>query len=772
MNLQEYEQIKQYNYNAYCDYLRNKYGIPQSVYPSCQRSEESLFVHHIKEDIIANLSQYEQQKQYPEYQQPEYLCYCDYLEHLLLHILITENPDTKEGVGIGGIVNYLIPELKDFYNGITEPNRFFEQVIEDEDVFNLLKERFNQQSILLQHNETLFIQLLDTMQNSDRALVELGTGLGKTTTGLQYLRHNDIRGLVLGPRNIVLDSWRGNKEVDVMTYQSFMNKYKTIDFSKYGVIICDEVHHTSGQKWFEGIKYVLDNHIIKVIGLTATPKEDTKQFFNNNVCKGLSVLEGIEQDILHSFSYVSAIYDTEAVHEAFKDIADKTLLGRLDLALNQNKVQDILKRHMPNDKRKGIVFVSDESSFAAAEQLLEETFPGIPHRRLYSKQSTTENEDNRHWFIRADEGYLVSIDMISEGAHYPGVNTLIMLRKTASSIVFNQQLGRIVTLAKYKDPNAIVFDLVDNAYNIVDNETLVESLRQANKIKKETREKLKKMVSTQVIIEDYCKDVRDILRELKFSRRKGKIYQIDMKTLQILNSFNNLYKAGEAVNRDPSAIRFACIGQTKSCADFYWCYEEDYSTWFKPQDNQMARKIKCIELNKIYDTIRECAKELNLDESSISKVCRGKGKTCGGYHFCYLEDADTYILQNQIYITKKVMCVETKEVFNSIKEAAAATMASASGISNCLAGRNKTSGGYHWCLPEQYNNFTIPKIKRGIQGKKVRCIETNTIYNSLAEAGKDMKLHSSAICQCCKGTKKTAGGYHWEYCTKEGEHNE
>ena len=45
---------------------------------------------------------------------------------------------------------------------------------------------------------------------------------------------------------------------------------------------------------------------------------------------------------------------------------------------------------------------------------------------------------------------------------------------------------------------------------------------------------------------------------------------------------------------------------------------------------------------------------------------------------------------------KKVICVETQEVFDSINEAAKVVDIVHSGISDCLAGRKKTAGGYHW----------------------------------------------------------------------------
>ncbi len=48
--------------------------------------------------------------------------------------------------------------------------------------------------------------------------------------------------------------------------------------------------------------------------------------------------------------------------------------------------------------------------------------------------------------------------------------------------------------------------------------------------------------------------------------------------------------------------------------------------------------------------------------------------------------------------------------------------------------------------------------------KPVKCIETGVVYQSLKEAEEATGANSSAIIRCCKGTQKTAGKLHWEYC--------
>lgn len=47
--------------------------------------------------------------------------------------------------------------------------------------------------------------------------------------------------------------------------------------------------------------------------------------------------------------------------------------------------------------------------------------------------------------------------------------------------------------------------------------------------------------------------------------------------------------------------------------------------------------------------------------------------------------------------------------------------------------------------------------------KKVLCIETNQIFDSVKDAGNWAKISNTGITHCCKGDQKTAGGYHWKY---------
>lgn len=50
------------------------------------------------------------------------------------------------------------------------------------------------------------------------------------------------------------------------------------------------------------------------------------------------------------------------------------------------------------------------------------------------------------------------------------------------------------------------------------------------------------------------------------------------------------------------------------------------------------KKILCIETNKIYDNATEAERDTNISKCNIGRVCQGKRKTAGGYHWRYIEE--------------------------------------------------------------------------------------------------------------------------------------
>lgn len=79
---------------------------------------------------------------------------------------------------------------------------------------------------------------------------------------------------------------------------------------------------------------------------------------------------------------------------------------------------------------------------------------------------------------------------------------------------------------------------------------------------------------------------------------------------------------------------------------------------------------------------------------------------------------------------------------------------------------NNHVSNLEWVTYKENNNYGT-RTKRSIRfnkkkkGKKVKCIETGKIYNSITEAMEE--TGSTNIGTVCKGCMKTSGGFHWEY---------
>lgn len=57
--------------------------------------------------------------------------------------------------------------------------------------------------------------------------------------------------------------------------------------------------------------------------------------------------------------------------------------------------------------------------------------------------------------------------------------------------------------------------------------------------------------------------------------------------------------------------------------------------------------------------------------------------------------------------------------------------------------------------------FAPDKIKTS--NKRVMCVETGEVFESIKEVNVKYGYQSSNICACCKGRVKSANGYHWRY---------
>ena len=69
-----------------------------------------------------------------------------------------------------------------------------------------------------------------------------------------------------------------------------------------------------------------------------------------------------------------------------------------------------------------------------------------------------------------------------------------------------------------------------------------------------------------------------------------------------------------------------------------------------------------------------------------------------------------------------------------------------------------------WCSTlDNLNHSHVIEKASVAKFRKVKCVTTGKIYNSIKEAAEELGLYHSNIVACCNGRRATCGGLEWEY---------
>ncbi|MEY2196817.1 tyrosine-type recombinase/integrase [Neobacillus sp. BF23-41] len=125
-------------------------------------------------------------------------------------------------------------------------------------------------------------------------------------------------------------------------------------------------------------------------------------------------------------------------------------------------------------------------------------------------------------------------------------------------------------------------------------------------------------------------------------------------------------------------------------------------------------KVICVDNNKVYSSLTEAAKEYNVKIDAIKIACKNhlKGATCGGMQWDYYIEGKTYELYDKnFYNAQPVICINSKEVFSSIREAERKT--GLGGIGACCRGEAHSIGGMQWAYYKDGEEYELKKFVSG-----------------------------------------------------------
>lgn len=118
----------------------------------------------------------------------------------------------------------------------------------------------------------------------------------------------------------------------------------------------------------------------------------------------------------------------------------------------------------------------------------------------------------------------------------------------------------------------------------------------------------------------------------------GKVYDFEVHHLvyQIFNDVDEIPNGyiidhidGNKIHNSLSNLRLVTVSENVNAA------------LYQTKTNPSCKQVQQLTLDnrpiKTFPSVAEAARQLNLDSSTISKVCRGKNKSHGGFHFRYIE---------------------------------------------------------------------------------------------------------------------------------------
>ncbi len=188
------------------------------------------------------------------------------------------------------------------------------------------------------------------------------------------------------------------------------------------------------------------------------------------------------------------------------------------------------------------------------------------------------------------------------------------------------------------------------------------------------------------------------------------------------------------------------------------------------KNNVNATKVICLNTGEVFETMTEAANKYNLTVNNISEVCRGKKKSTGllkngqALQFSYYEEDEKYYLKDISRQKKKVICINTGEVFASAFEASENFGVSRESIYNaCIGSRDcvigDDGGFYQFAYYKENKTYKLKKINKNLikAPKKVICINTKEVFESTHEASQKYGCQQSKISECCNRKRNYAG---------------
>ncbi len=118
---------------------------------------------------------------------------------------------------------------------------------------------------------------------------------------------------------------------------------------------------------------------------------------------------------------------------------------------------------------------------------------------------------------------------------------------------------------------------------------------------------------------------------------KKTVYQFNVETGKLVNSFDDLENAANAVNANKRSISNVCLHTNKTCMGFHWSYSSTIE--YSSISDLRKKTVNQISLDggiiASYESASEASRKTGISKTCITRCCRGEREQSGGFLWRY-----------------------------------------------------------------------------------------------------------------------------------------
>lgn len=340
---------------------------------------------------------------------------------------------------------------------------------------------------LYPYQKKIFDVAMDSLKSSNRLMIVVPTGGGKTVIFSHLIKKLEVKTLVIAHTKELISQCvrtldRMNIQgIDVWTIQKFGMRFKQKKLKEYDLIIIDECHRSGAETYEKLVNRYVNS---KIVGVTATPfRSDGKkliEIFGQKICP-LSLLDMIEQGLLSDF-------------EGYRVTTNCSLRG---ISTQKGDFVSSKLSAVINVKQRNELIVKEYTKIAVGEKCLcfavdikhsnelEKQFvlSGISAKSIHGKIPDLQRKKMIQDFSTGKIQVMINCNILTEGFDDPSITCLLMARPTKSKTLYTQMIGRGSRLFPGKN-KCKVLEFTDNDYDVSCLEDLVNNKDKKNKIER------------------------------------------------------------------------------------------------------------------------------------------------------------------------------------------------------------------------------------------------------------------------------------------------